>query len=48
MHEKIGEMVMATVRMGKHVQTIRRLAAIVGFADDTARSTAGVAMAAVG
>jgi hypothetical protein len=47
---------MATVRVGKHVQTIRRLAAagVVDFADDTARSTAncnetaGVAMAAVG
>jgi hypothetical protein len=57
MHEKIEEMVMATVRMGKHVQTIYRLAAtvdFVDFADETARSTAicretvGVEVAAVG
>jgi hypothetical protein len=54
MHEKIEEMVMATVRMGRHVQTICRLAAAVDFADETARSTAncretiGVAVAAVG
>jgi hypothetical protein len=45
---------MATVRMGKHVQTICRLAAAVDFVDETARptvncgETGGVAVAAVG
>ena len=45
---------MATVRMVKHAQTIRRLAAAVDFADEKARSAANcretvdVAVAAVG